>query len=90
MQPVVVIMEDPENSGAAGPAALSLPESGATPSPHRNREQQAFVWSRVHINPSITTTEDGETIVINVVPPPRSGAASVVVKDKVGSCSDSS
>ena len=77
-------MEDPENSGAAGPAALSLPDSAITPSPHRSREQQAFVWSRVHINPSVTTAEDGETIVANVIPPPRSGAASVVVKDKVG------
>ena len=75
-------MEDPESSGAAGPAAISLPDSSTSVSP-RSREQQAFVWSRVHINPSVSNSEDGETIVTNVVPPPRSGAASVVVQDKV-------
>jgi hypothetical protein len=77
-------MEDPESFGAAGPATPSSVATAVT-SPHHRRDQQAFVWSRVHINPSVSASSsgNGEVLVGTVVPPPRSGAASVVVQDKV-------
>jgi leucine-zipper-like transcriptional regulator 1 len=74
-------MQDPERFGAAGPAVpTASDESSSSSSTPRCRshqhDQQAYIWSRVHMNPSIAA---GGT----VVPPPRSGAASVVVQDKL-------
>lgn len=76
-------MEDPDRFGAAGPAAASSVSTTSTLSKTRQHHQQAFVWSRVHINPSTSSNASGELITTTVVPPPRSGAASVVVQDKL-------
>lgn len=39
--------------------------------PRMHRDRQAFLWSRVHLSHE------------SIVPPPRSGAASVVVQGKL-------
>lgn len=79
-------MHDPERFGAAGPAAPTSSHATATSTAGTNprrlqHDQQAYVWSKVHINPSVSGIpgEAAQTI----VPPPRSGAASVVVQDKL-------
>ncbi len=60
----------PESLGA-GPTNLA----SAVAAPTVRRDQQSFLWSRVHVNPSHSET--------SVVPSPRSGAASVVVDNKL-------
>ncbi|KAG7346391.1 galactose oxidase [Nitzschia inconspicua] len=76
-------MHDPERFGAAGPAAPTAVAAGGTSTPRRlhHHDQQAYVWSRVHVNPSYSGVP-GEAAQ-SLVPPPRSGAASVVVQDKL-------
>lgn len=60
----------PESLGA-GPTNLT----SAVSTPSVRRDQQSFLWSRVHVNPPHSET--------SVVPSPRSGAASVVVDNKL-------
>jgi hypothetical protein len=81
-------MQDPERFGAAGPAvapaavsvsAVNLPSSFPSRHHYYQHDQQAYVWSRVHIHPSVSS----EGVATTIVPPPRSGAASVVVQGKL-------
>ena len=58
---------DNSESFGAGPPS---PSSISVSSPHR-RDRQSFLWSRVNLSHE------------SILPPPRSGAASVVVQGKL-------
>lgn len=60
-------MEIPADPESIGAGPPSAPQLAA----NRIRDRQSFLWSKVHLSHD------------SVVPPPRSGAASVVVQGKL-------
>jgi hypothetical protein len=61
-------MEIPADPESIG---AGLPNAAPQPAANRMRDRQSFLWSKVHLSHD------------SVVPPPRSGAASVVVQGKL-------